>query len=244
VESKTQIINAIKEIASQQGGKPPGRRLFSKLSGIPDSRWYGRYWARWSDALNEAGLSANQLNERLDRHLVLDEMIKICRFFGRFPSASEVRLYGSEHPGSISHNMYTKHFGGRAGLIEALRGLAELREDLRDVLALLPTTAHQEKTPSETLIGKYKGETQLGYVYLLKSGEFFKIGRSDNIESRIKQISVALPDKVALVHSIETDDAVGIERYWHRRFLQKRANGEWFKLDQDDVRAFKRRRFQ
>lgn len=84
---------------------------------------------------------------------------------------------------------------------------------------------------------------EFGYVYLLKSARYYKIGRSNAVGRRERELAIQLPERATVVHSIKTDDPVGIEFYWHRRFEERRKNGEWFELTPQDVAAFKRRKF-
>jgi hypothetical protein len=71
----------------------------------------------------------------------------------------------------------------------------------------------------------------------------YKIGKAVLVERQTDQISLQLPEELELVHAIRTDDAYGIEDYWHRRFATKNTKGEWFSLSRQDVEAFKRRKF-
>ena len=57
---------------------------------------------------------------------------------------------------------------------------------------------------------------------------------------RASELAIKIPVSPRTIHHIETDDPVGVETYWHKRFAEKRGEGEWFNLSPEDVKAFKR----
>lgn len=237
VDMRDQIIAEIRRLA-KSNGQVPGQTLFARETGIAAHIWRGKLWARWGDALIEAGYQPNEWTGRLDSDDVLNGIAAATRHFGRLPTRDEMLMRRKTDPSMPSDQAIRRHFGRRAELVAALAKRAEEDPAYADLADMLPANAPAPPATSAT------AKPADGHVYLLKSGAFYKIGRSDELERRIKEIRVALPDKASLVHSIRTDDPSGIEAYWHRRFADRRANGEWFKLTTADVAAFRRRTFQ
>jgi len=146
-------------------------------------------------------------------------------------------LYARQQAGFPSHSAFTNGFSSRNEMLNQLAEWTKENLSFNDVALMLPTNQSVDQI-------RTTAKTSEGDVYLIQSGNFYKIGRSDEIERRIKEMKVALPDAANLVHTIRTDDPPGIEASWHRRFQDRRANGEWFKLSIADVAAFKKRRYQ
>jgi hypothetical protein len=73
-----------------------------------------------------------------------------------------------------------------------------------------------------------------GFVYFLRGEDFCKIGQTTRLNERIAALKIQLPFKVDLFHVIPTTTPVLLERAFHQHYASKRANGEWFRLDEDD----------
>jgi hypothetical protein len=69
--TRDEIIAAIQQATADDGGKPVGRMRFETLTGITRRAWQGVYWARWGDALREAGFEPNTVSQALDKDKVL-----------------------------------------------------------------------------------------------------------------------------------------------------------------------------
>jgi hypothetical protein len=236
--SRERILSEIQRTAEANGGRPLGIERFTAETGITERDWRGRYWVRWSEAVQEAGYQPNAFNNRYDDDQVIERLIAEIRRLGRMPVEAEIVLARRNDPSFPSHNVF-RRIGPKKALTRAVISYCELRDDHQDVIEML-APAVAAAVPEEAAPVT---PTDEGFVYLIKSGRFYKIGWTRDVGRRSYDLKLQLPDPATQIHVIATDDPIGIERYWHRRFADRHKNGEWFELAKADVAAFKRRKF-
>jgi len=238
---KQHIINEIKRTAENNGGVPLGKDRFFAETGIRQSDWFGKYWARWSDALIDAGYKPNRLQGSYEDEWVIEKLISLIREIGRYPVSGELRLRAKQDKDFPSHNVFSRvGKGKKVELAKRILDYCSKRDGLDDIVEICKPIV--VANPSDSNISKQE-HAGIGDVYLMKSGHYFKIGKTAALGRREYELKIQLPDKVTTVHTIKTDDPPGIEAYWHNRFQGRRKNGEWFELTAEDVKAFKRRKF-
>jgi hypothetical protein len=235
---KQHIINEIRQTAENNNGVPLGIKKFYTETGIRESDWLGKYWARWSDALIEAGYEPNQWQTAYDDAWVIEKLISSIREIDRYPVKSELLLKATGDKSFPSEGVF-RRLGKKAEVAGMILKYCKDKDGFVDVVEICRPIA--DSNPPD--VGTSCEEPSLGYVYLMKSGKYYKIGKTDALGRREYELGIQLPEKIATVHAIKTDDPTGIEAYWHKRFQDKRKRGEWFELTPEDVKAFKRRKF-
>lgn len=238
--NKETMLTEIRRAAAENGDGPLGIARLEELTGITVSAWRGRFWTTWSEAAAEAGIQSGRMNEAYESDHLLTVLAELSRKCGRFPTDSETRMARVRDKDFPAARVFER-FGTKAAKVEALRQFVSGRAEFADVLALLPAPETDvQEAGSSAANSEELGD---GFVYMVKLGKAYKIGRTFSVPRRHREITLELPQKPVEVNSIRTDDPDGIEAYWHRRFEKKHTNGEWFALDAADVKAFKRRKF-
>lgn len=234
----------IQRTAAENGGVPSGQKRFERDTGISTSAWRGKFWRSWGEALQEAGFAANVLNEAHEPSFLILSLTRLTQKNRRFPTYANSRFEREADKSFPSHQSLAR-LGTLNERIQLVREYATTHAEFNDVLEILPKSAdgyNDGELPSDCT-----ATTTEGFVYmgLLKIGreKRYKIGKAVLVGRRTDQISIQMPEDLELVHTIKTDDAFGIEAYWHRRFEPKNTKGEWFILSREDVQAFKKRKF-
>jgi len=231
------IIKSYTEMVRARGGVPIGVRVFGRESGIPRYNWMGGYWRSWSAFQEAAGVSPNDATQKIPDEVLLRRFAELAIERGEIPTEADLNLKRKSDP-SFPGKLVFRRWGGRDALIAAAIEFCEANPDLESALPLL------REGGDANLDRRLASRGVNGFVYLLRSGKHFKIGRTNAAGRRVRELAIQLPKRPDTIHVIETDDPEGIEAYWHSRFAEKRQGGEWFALTREDVAAFKHRKFQ
>lgn len=238
---KQHILDEIKRTARDNSDKPLGQGGFEKETGIKRSDWFPHYWLRWSDALSEASFSPNKMTTAFDENEVVEKYAEFVRELKHFPVYGEIRRKSKQNPFFPGYSVFGR-LGGQKRIAEKIINFCQTKGGWDDVVEICARVANSGKHSSRDSNKSVSGEI-VGFVYLIKSGRYYKIGKSVAVGRREYELAIQLPEKPSTVHTIKTDDPTGIEAYWHKRFQDKRKHGEWFELTAEDIKAFKRRKF-
>jgi len=74
--TREEIISEIQKVAATVG-TIPGERGFANATRIKESAWKGKYWARWTEAIREAGYDPNKLNQRIPDEEILEKLVAL-----------------------------------------------------------------------------------------------------------------------------------------------------------------------
>jgi hypothetical protein len=191
--------------------------------------------------VREAGFDSNRFSTEgySDEELVQALISLTCRL-KRVPTRSDLIYAKRQDEDFPSEKVIRRRLGSKSQIASAIVEFCRSRGGHDDVLVHWEEVLTAPRPEAEE--GANTAASTKGYVYLLRHGvrHEYKIGRTYSPLRREGELAIELPEKVAPIHYIETDDPSGIESYWHTRFAPKRKQGEWFALSPEDVRAFKR----
>ena len=210
---KQHILDEIRRTAKANGGDPLGTQKFLRETGIKKADWHGKYWVRWGDALREAGLTPNRMAEAYQEEVLTENLISLTRKLGQFPVEGDLRMESRDDPEFPSHSAFNR-LGSKKQRVLKVQEYCRTHEGFQDVLELCPDVVDRKQHPHETEVGT----DEMGFIYLIRSGHYYKIGRSNSSGRREYELAIQLPEHASKVHEIRTDDPVGIEAYWHNRF--------------------------
>src|SRR5439155_5672728 len=155
---------------------------FTTVTGIKQSDWYGRFWARWGDAVREAGHQPQERKVAYERSKLLDHLRNLVVKLGHFPTYAEWRLEGKISKGFPAHNTF-RTLGSRAEAAREL--LSHCADDPKFAIVqevCRPLIANDSE--AEPRSASAPDKDTFGFVYLLRAGKYYKIGKTNFAERR------------------------------------------------------------
>ena len=208
--SREHIVSEIRRIAASRDGQAPGWELFRSETRLSESSWKGRYWPRWTDALVEAGFTANVFHSAYSDDVLFSSFAAVARQHGHLPSEAEYKIAVRKDPQLPGINAF-KRLGNKEEFVRKLAVYSSQQPGFEDIAELCSSFKPKVIVSVESINAQ---DSQDGDVYLIKSGRHYKIGRSNSAGRREREIALQLPEAARRIHTIRTDDPIGIEAYW------------------------------
>jgi hypothetical protein len=206
--NKAFILEEIQRTAKANGGVPLGWRKFEQETGIKQSEWWAKFWPRWSDALREAGFKPNLLTSAYDKTELIRTFATLAKELGKIPTSADLRFKTRQEGGFPSQTTFENRFDSVRELVKQVREYYSTEREYQKVVRLCDEYLRRGLDRSEK---SQPVEELIGFVYLVKSGRFYKIGKTNAAGRREREIALQLPEKAATIHAIRTDDPSGIE---------------------------------
>jgi hypothetical protein len=184
-----EITSAIQRLALDNGGKPLGERLFLANAGLSRSALWSSGFSNYSDALVAAGFSKNQLNSASQPKVVLASLVDLIRSIGRFPTKGHIKVARAKDKSFPSYEAFLTVAGGAFSNLPSLTLEYCQANGMSDIEHLIPRGTNRVEGEAKDV-----QRAVAGYVYLVKHGQHYKIGRSNDIARRRREISL-LPRK-------------------------------------------------
>ena len=74
------------------------------------------------------------------------------------------------------------------------------------------------------------------FIYVVKCNEYYKIGISCTLGWRLNYLQCGNPYPLKLIDAVKLKDAKLVEKIIHEYFKDKRGLGEWFKLNDQELK--------
>jgi hypothetical protein len=147
--SREHILREVRRTAAENGGKPLGRLSFFTQTGIKESDWRGKYWARWNNVLRDAGYGPRGPIIARPDEVLLDRLAALALELGRIPATREMRLKKRADASFPNDKTYTR-FGPKALLLQKLRAFALERPQYQAIVSQIDALGFgEEESPTD-----------------------------------------------------------------------------------------------
>lgn len=79
------------------------------------------------------------------------------------------------------------------------------------------------------------------YVYLIRCGRFYKIGRAFDLVNRLNSLQCGNPYELDLIYAVHVVDAKELEQGLHKVYQDRNHIREWFILTQEEANYLSRK---